>query len=29
MVALAHATGDMRALQVMVDPLDHSIVHDR
>jgi hypothetical protein len=29
LVALAHATGDMRALQVMVDPLDHSIVHDR
>ena len=29
LVALAHATGDMRALQVLVDPLDHTVISNR
>jgi hypothetical protein len=29
LVALAHATGDMRALQVLIDPLDHAVIHTK
>jgi hypothetical protein len=29
LVALAHATGDMRAMQVLVEPLEHAVIHTR
>lgn len=29
LVALAHATGDIRALQALIDPLDHVVIPNR